>query len=67
MKSLWYGCQYVCVCVCLCVHPPGYEKPFMCNEAGIINQTSPTAFQSACMALSINITDGHGLSNEAHH
>ena len=34
----------------------------MYNEAGITNQTSPTAFQSACMALAIDITDGRVIS-----
>ena len=52
------------VCVCLL---PGYKKPFTWNKAWIANQTSPTAFQFTCMALAIDITDEHGLSNKTHH
>ena len=32
----------------------------------IINQTSPTAFQFPYTVLAIDITDGHGISNEVH-
>ena len=46
----------VCMCACLCVCPPGYEKSCTCSEAGITNQTSPTVYQSACMARAIDIT-----------
>ena len=62
----------VCVCMCVCVFVPTPEaikdysheiKP----EQPITNQTSPTALQFAYMALAIDITDGHGLNNEAHH
>ena len=33
----------------------------------VIGQTSPTAYQFLYMTLAVDITDGHGLSNEAHH
>ena len=44
------------VCLCAYVSVPRLLKT-------IINQT----FQFLCMTLSIDITDGHGLSNEVHH
>ena len=41
----------VCVCVCVCVHPRAMKNY--------------TLEMNLYMALAINITDGHGLSNKA--
>ena len=60
------GCVCIRACVCISL-PPGYEKLFTWNEAWITNQASPTAYQFAYKALTINIIDGHGLINEACH
>ena len=56
-------CACVCVCVCVCVCPWAIKD----DSCGIINQTSPTAFQFLCTALAIDTIDEHGLSNEACH
>ena len=46
----------------VCVFTPQAIKN---HSRDITNQKSPTAFQFLYMTLTIDITDGQGLSNEA--
>ena len=58
----------VCVCMCVCVCPPWAMETYSHEmKPEITNQTIPTAFQFAYMALAVNITNGRGLSNEERH
>ena len=45
--------------VCFCVYPQAIKT-------WITDLAIPTAFQFACMVLTIDIIDGHGLSNKVH-
>ena len=58
LKLIWCGCRYACVCV----SAPGLLKTI---NVKITYQTSLTAFQFLCTALTIDTVDGWGLSNEA--
>ena len=49
----------------MCVSAPQAIKNL--SREMIVNQTSRTAFQFSYMTLAINISDGDGLNNEAHH
>ena len=60
--GIWY------VFMCVCPLPMQAIKNHSC-EARIFNQTSPIVIQFLYVhvTLAINITGGHGLSNEARH
>ena len=49
--------------MCACVCPLGYKKTIYVHA--VKPETSSIAFLFACMALAMDITKGHGLSNKA--